>query len=81
MTVVIFRIQVNPEANLEALGAVSQKMVALFSEMPGFVSVKDYSAQDGEMLVLSEFDSLDGPVLVDVLTHPGANSRCLPRRR
>lgn len=39
MTVVIFRIQVNPEADLEALRAVSQKMVELFSEMPGFVSV------------------------------------------
>ncbi len=59
MTVLIFRIQVNPEADLEALGAVSQKMVELFSEMPGFVSVKDYSAEDGEMLVFAEFDSLE----------------------
>ncbi len=59
MIVVIFRIHVNPEADLEALGAVSQEMVALFSEMPGFVSVKDYSAEDGEMLVFAEFDSLE----------------------
>ncbi len=59
MIVVVFRIHVNPEANLEDLGAVFQNMVARFGEMPGFVSVKDYSAQDGEMLVLAEFDSLE----------------------
>ncbi len=59
MIVVVFRIHVNPEADLEELGAVFQNMVALFGEMPGFVSVKDYSAQDGEMLVLAEFDSLE----------------------
>ncbi len=59
MIVVVFRIHVNPEANLEELGTVVQKMVALSTEMPGVVSVKDYSAQDGEMLVLGEFDSLE----------------------
>ena len=59
MFVVVFRIHVNPEANLEELGAVFQKMVALSGEMPGVVSVKDYSAQDGEMLVLGEFGSLE----------------------
>ena len=59
MIVVVFRIHVNPEADLEELGAVFQNMVALFGEMPGFVSVKDYSAQDGEMLLLAEFDSLE----------------------
>ena len=68
MIIVIFRIHVHPEANLEELGAVYQKMVALSSEMPGVVSVKDYSAKDGEMLVLGEFDSLEA---VDAWrTHP-----------
>ena len=59
MIVVVFRIHVNPEANLEKLGAVSEAMVTLFGEMPGSISVKNYSAQDGEMLVLAEFDSLE----------------------
>ena len=68
MIVVVFRVHVNPEANLEELGALFQKMVALSTEMPGVVSVKDYSAQDGEMLVLGEFDSLEA---VDAWkTHP-----------
>ena len=68
MIVVVFRIHVNPKANLEEVMAVYQKMVALSTEMPGVVSVKDYSAQDGEMLVLGEFDSVEA---VDAWkTHP-----------
>ena len=59
MIIVVFRIHVNPEANLEKLGAVSEAMLTLFGEMPGSICVKDYSAQDGEMLVLAEFDSLE----------------------
>ena len=60
MIVVAFRVYVNPEADVEELGAVSQHMVALFGEAPGCIAVKDYSAPDGEMLVLAEFDSLEG---------------------
>ena len=59
MVVVVFRIHVNPEASLEEFGAVFQKMVALFREMPGSIDVKDYSAKDGEILVLVEFESLE----------------------
>ena len=68
MIVVVFRIHVNPKANVEEVMAVYHKMVALSTDMPGVVSVKDYSAQDGEMLVLGEFDSLEA---VDAWkTHP-----------
>ncbi len=59
MIIVVFRIHVRPQANLEELGAVFQKMVALFGEMPGCLNVKDYSAQDGELLTIAEFDSLE----------------------
>ncbi len=59
MIVEVFRIYVNPEADVEELGAVSQNMVALFGEAPGCIAVKDFSAPDGEMLVLAEFDSLE----------------------
>ncbi len=38
MVAVVFRIHGNPEANLDKLGTVLQKMVALFGELPGFVS-------------------------------------------
>ena len=35
MIVVVLRINVNLEADVEELGAVSQNMVALFGEVPG----------------------------------------------
>ena len=59
MVVVVFRFHVNPQANLEELGVLIQKMGALVSEMPGFLAVKDFSAQDGEVVVIAEFDSLE----------------------
>jgi heme-degrading monooxygenase HmoA len=59
MIVVVFRIHVNPEADVEELEAVSQNMVALFGKAPGCIAVKDFSAPDGEMLVLAEFDSVE----------------------
>jgi heme-degrading monooxygenase HmoA len=58
MVIVVFRTHVKPQADLEKLNALNQQMVALVSQMPGFFSLKDFSAQDGEFLVLAEFDSL-----------------------
>jgi heme-degrading monooxygenase HmoA len=58
MVIAIFRFHVHPQANLEELGALNQQMRALVSTMPGFLAVKDFSAQDGEVLALAEFDSL-----------------------
>jgi heme-degrading monooxygenase HmoA len=59
MVVVVFRTHVQPQADLEQLHALNQQMVALVSQMPGFLSLKDFSAQDGEFLVLAEFASLE----------------------
>ena len=59
MVIAIFRFHVNPQANLEELGALNQQMGALVSTMPGFLAVKDFSAQDGEVLAIAEFDSLE----------------------
>ena len=58
MVIVVFRTHVQPQADLEKLDALNQRMVALVSKMPGFFSLKDFSAQDGEFLVIAEFDSL-----------------------
>ena len=58
MVIVVFRTHVQPQADLAQLYALNQQMVALVSTMPGFLSLKDFSAQDGEFLVLAEFDSL-----------------------
>jgi heme-degrading monooxygenase HmoA len=59
MVIVVFRTHVKPQADLGKLNALSQEMVALVSKMPGFLSIKDFSAQDGEFLVIAEFDSLE----------------------
>jgi heme-degrading monooxygenase HmoA len=58
MVIVVFRTHVKPQADLAKLHALHQQMVALVSQRPGFVSLKDFSAQDGELLVLAAFDSL-----------------------
>ncbi len=69
MVVVVFRIHVKLQANLEELSALMQKMGALVGEMPGFLAVKEFSAQDGELLVIAAFDSLEA---VDAWkAHPG----------
>ncbi len=59
MVIVVFRFHAKPNANLEELGALSGEMVALASKMPGFIAVKDFSAQDGEGVVIAEFESLE----------------------
>ncbi len=59
MIIAWFRTNLQPQANLEALGALHQKMHAIVSNMPGFISVKMFTAQDGEVLALAEFDSLE----------------------
>ena len=59
MVIVVFRTHVKQQADLAKLHALNQQMVTRVSQMPGFLSLKDFSAQDGEFLVLAEFDSLE----------------------
>jgi len=58
MIIAMFRTQLKPQAHLEALGALHQKMHTIVSNMPGFKSVKLFTAEDGEVLALAEFDAL-----------------------
>jgi heme-degrading monooxygenase HmoA len=59
MIVAMFRTYLKPQANVDQLGALHQKMEAIVTKMPGFVSVKMFTAEDGEVLALAEFDSLE----------------------
>ncbi len=59
MIVAMFRTYLKPQANLNELGVLHQKMHAIVTNMPGFISVKMFTAEDGEVLALAEFDSLD----------------------
>ena len=59
MVVIVFRARLKAGADLEALTKLGARMYELASAMPGFISYKDFAAEDGESLSLIEFDSLD----------------------
>lgn len=58
MVVVIFRsrLKEGAEADLARVGA---RMYELASAVPGFISYKDFAAEDGENLSVIEFESLE----------------------
>lgn len=58
MFLVVFRSRLREgvEAEVTHLGA---KMYALASAMPGFVSYKDFVAEDGENVALVEYENLE----------------------
>jgi heme-degrading monooxygenase HmoA len=58
MVVVVFRSRVR-EGVGEALSQVGQRMYELASSMPGFISYKDFVAEDGENVAIVEFESLE----------------------
>jgi heme-degrading monooxygenase HmoA len=55
MVVTIFRSRLRADADMAALEAAGMRMYELASAMPGFVSYKDYTAQDGESVSIVEF--------------------------
>jgi heme-degrading monooxygenase HmoA len=60
MVVIVFRSRMRPnipEAQLGELGAMARRMSELASGMPGFVSYKDFVAEDGENVSIVEFES------------------------
>ncbi|BBZ45237.1 antibiotic biosynthesis monooxygenase family protein [Mycobacterium parmense] len=57
MVIVVFRSRLRPDADLTALEALGARMYELGSAMPGFVSYKDFAAEDGETLTLVEFET------------------------
>lgn len=60
MVVIVFRSRMRqdiPEAKMGKLGAMAHRMAALATGMPGFVSYKDFVAEDGENVSIVEFES------------------------
>ncbi len=57
MVIVVFRSRVRPDVDVAALEAMGARMYELGSAMPGFVSYKDFAAEDGETLTLVEFET------------------------
>lgn len=66
--VVVFRSRLRPEADLPALEAVGMRMYELASAMPGFLSYKEFTAEDGEFVSIVEFS--DAASLLAWRNHP-----------
>jgi heme-degrading monooxygenase HmoA len=54
--VVVFRNRLRPDVGAE-YGATGDAMYAIAEKMPGFLSAKDFVADDGERLTIVEFES------------------------
>jgi heme-degrading monooxygenase HmoA len=59
MIVVLFSITMREGASVEEEGAESERMWAIVSSMPGFISYKAYTAADGETIAVVRFESRD----------------------
>jgi heme-degrading monooxygenase HmoA len=68
MIVIVFRSRLREGVDFEELGRHGARMYELASAMPGFVSYKDFAAEDGENVTVVEFESLD--TLEAWRTHP-----------
>lgn len=56
MIVTVFRNRLRPEAT-EAYAELAPKMVELAKQQPGFLSMKTFTAADGERVTIAEFES------------------------
>jgi heme-degrading monooxygenase HmoA len=59
MVVVVFRSRIRPDVDMTALEAAGMWMYQRASQMPGFVSYKDFGAADGESVAIVEFATLE----------------------
>lgn len=66
--VVIFKTHLRPGADEAAYGGVSKSMHDLVDAMPGFISIKEYMAEDGEVIDVARFE--DEAALEAWKTHP-----------
>ncbi len=58
MVVTVFRSRIKDGVGRE-LAEVGQRMYELASSMPGFLSYKDFVAEDGEGVTIIEFESME----------------------
>jgi heme-degrading monooxygenase HmoA len=54
-----FRMRELTPAQSEEYGSTAERLMKIASAMPGFVSFRDYSGHDGEMLAVVEFASAE----------------------
>ena len=59
MVLLLFKTQPRPDIDQEAYQRASARMYELASKMPGFISIKGYTADDGERLSIVKFESAE----------------------
>ena len=57
MVVVIFRSRIRQDADLTGIDTLAAHMYEIASAMPGFISYKEFRADDQETVAVVEFDS------------------------
>jgi heme-degrading monooxygenase HmoA len=57
MIIVLFATELRPDADLADYQASSRRMNELVQQIPGFISVKGYTASDGDEVVIAGFES------------------------
>ncbi len=59
MIVTVFRSRLNPDVDDEYM-EVATRMNDLAKTMPGYISHKSFTAEDGERVTIVEFESMEG---------------------
>jgi heme-degrading monooxygenase HmoA len=59
MVVIVFRTRLRSDIDPQELAGLGARMYEIASAMPGFVSYKDFTAEDGENVSIVEFESLE----------------------
>lgn len=57
MIVTVFRTRVRDDADLDVMLSMGGRMYEIAASMPGFVSYKEFAAEDGEFVAIVEFES------------------------
>jgi heme-degrading monooxygenase HmoA len=57
MIVVLFKTQLRADIDADEYQRTAERMYGLASKMPGFVSFKDYTSEDGESVAVVRFES------------------------
>lgn len=58
MVIVIFRTRLKDGADQDALAALTREMRDRVRSVPGFVSIKEFLAADGEWVAVAEFETM-----------------------
>src|SRR5438477_326618 len=57
MVVIVFRSRLRSDADMQALAGLGELMYGLGSQMPGFISYKDFVSEDGENVTIVEVEA------------------------